>query len=223
MVLSASLFTVGAALLATRLSTVAGALFGAGASLLGAWVSELNNRRSLAEEKTQREASARRYFAPELHRIIERSIYIHERSIVNFISASASTHIEPTDQQEDFIPYMPVLYPAAPQLRDLPADEAVALIAFYDSLHAIDKVVQDWWRREGQLKVNFFNMILHLGTKNLTLAETCIQKFKLEELFPPEYESWPTLSARISRSKSNADEARHHHLERANKGSATYR
>jgi hypothetical protein len=40
------------------------ALFGAGAALLGAWITELNNRRSATEEKSRRQSEARQYLAP---------------------------------------------------------------------------------------------------------------------------------------------------------------
>lgn len=212
--LAASLFTVGIVFLSTQVPTISGALFGAGASLLGAWVTELNNRRSNAEDKERREVDARRYLAPELNRTIERVLYIHQRAIPNFLSASLGQEIGTGDLREDFIPYMPILYPNAPQFRDLPGDDATALIAFYDSLHTLEKFVYDWWKREGQLPVNIFNMILTSVDQSLVLAETCIQKFELEKLYPPQYESWGTLSSRIERSKKNAKEVREHHMTR---------
>jgi hypothetical protein len=212
--LAALLFTVGIVSLSTNVPTIAGALFGAGASLLGAWVTELNNRRSSAEDKARREADARRYLAPELNRIIERILYIHQRAIPNFISASVEHEIKPNDLQEDFIPYLPALYPNAPQFRDLPGDDATALITFYDSLHALDKFVHDWWEREGQLPVNIFNMIMKLADDSLVLTVVCIEKFELEKLCPPQYESWGTLSSRIERSKEIAKQALEHHIAR---------
>lgn len=212
--LAALLFIGGIVALSTDVSTIAGALFGAGASLLGAWVTELNNRRSIAEDKTRREVDARRYLASELNRIIERVLYIHQRAIPNFVSASVDHKTKPNDLQEDFIPYMPVLYPNAPQFRDLPADDATVLITFYDSLHALDKFVYDWWGREGQLPVNIFNMIMTLATDSLELAEACIKRFELEKLFPPRYESWGTLTTRIELSKESANQARVHHIAR---------
>ncbi|WP_031596689.1 hypothetical protein [Ferrovum myxofaciens] len=212
--LSVLLFIVGVGSLCANIPTLAGALFGAGASLLGAWVTELNSRRSLAEDKARREAEARRYLAPELNRIIERVLYIHSRAIPNFTTASVGNEIKPNDLQEDFIPYMPVLYPNAPQFRDLSGDDATALIAFYDSLHALEKFVHDWWGREGQLPVNIFNMIMKLATDSLVLAEACIVRFELEKLFPPQYESWGTLSSRIERSKATSAQSLESHIAR---------
>ena len=212
--LSALLFAAGIVSLHTNVPTIAGALFGAGASLLGAWVTELNNRRSSAEDKARCEAEARRYLAPELNRTIERVLYIHQRAIPNFTSASVGHDIKPGDLREDFIPHMPVLYPNAPQFRDLSGDDATALITFYDSLHALEKFVNDWWGREGQLPVNIFNIIIKFSDDSLTLAGACIGRFELEKLFPPQYESWGTLSSRIERSKATSAQSLESHIAR---------
>ena len=211
--LAAALFFIGIVTTAF-FATLAGSLFGAGAALLGAWITEINNRRSTSEEKLRRQSEARQYLAPELYRTIERALYIHEHAIPNFISASAENQIKPNDLKDDFIPYLPVLYPNAPQFRDLPGDKAAALIVFYDSLHSLAKFVEDWWEREGQLPVNIFNMILHSADKSLRFALICIKEFDLEQMYPPQYESWGTISSRIERSLSLAGEARKHHMAR---------
>ncbi|WP_322009304.1 hypothetical protein [Paraburkholderia sp. J12] len=132
-----------------------GALFGAGASLLGAWINELNTRRSKAEEKARNEADARRYFAAELNRTIERVLYINSRACPNYMTAVAKyisgpdeNRAKPNDLQVDFLPEMPVLYSSAPQFRELSGDDGTALISFYDSLHALDSFVTNWWERE---------------------------------------------------------------------------
>lgn len=214
--LSALLFIAGIISLNTNFQMIAGALFGAGASLLGSWVTELNNRRMTTEDKAKREAEARQYLAPELNRTIERVLYIHSRSIPNFTSASVGHSIKPNDLQEDFLPYMPVLYPNAPQFRDLSGADATVLIAFYDSLHTLEKFVSDWWARDGQLPVNIFNMIMKHATDSLVHADLCIKQFELEKHFPPQYESWGTLSSRIERSKKIAAESLECHIKRAN-------
>lgn len=213
--LAVLLFVIGGTCIATGFSIISGALFGAGASLLGSWISELNSRRAITEDKARREAEARRYLAPELNRTIERVLYIHERAIPNFICASTQQQIAPNDLQDDFIPYMPSLYPTTPQFRDLSGDDAVALIAFYDSLHALERFVLDWWEREGQLRVNIFNMIMQMADKSLSLAEVCIRNYKVEEMCPPPYQSWDTLSARIARSRAAAKQALEHHIAKA--------
>lgn len=61
MVLAALLFMIGILFLSTKVSMISGALFGAGASLLGAWITELNKRRTDTEDKARRESDAHRY------------------------------------------------------------------------------------------------------------------------------------------------------------------
>lgn len=217
--LAALLFLMGIVALPTKLAIISGALFGAGASLLGAWINELNARRSRAEENARTEADARRYFAAELNRTVEQVLYIHERACPNYMAAvneyiSVENTIKPNDLQADFLPEMPVLYPSAPQFRELSGDDATALIAFYDSLQALNSFVTNWWQREGQLPVNIFNQILYLSERSLTLALVCIQRFNLEKLYPPPYEAWGTLTYRIERSLSSAKEVREKHIAR---------
>ena len=214
-VLAITLFAIGILFLSLeKYSTLSGALFGAGAALLGSWTTDISNRRSNALEKMQREKDAQRYLAAELNRTIERILYIHQRAIPNFTSASAEYQIKPNDRREDFVPYMPILYPHAPQFRDLPADDAAALIGFYDSLHVLEKIVFDWWEREGQLSVNIFNGILNAAGNSLSLAAICIQRFNLDTLYPPQYESWGPLSSRLIKSQENAEQALAIHLKR---------
>jgi hypothetical protein len=212
--LSVALFCVGSVAAAYQIATLAGALFGAGATLLGAWITELNNRHSTSEEKSRRQSDARQYLAPELYRTIERALYIHDRAIPNFGCASAENQIKPNDLKDDFIPYWPVLYPNAPQFRDLPGDKAAALVTFYDSLHSLAKMVEDWWEREGQLPVNIFNAILQNAGKSLRCALICIKEFDLEQMYPPQYESLGTISSRIERSLSSAEKALTQHMAR---------
>ncbi|KJV05691.1 hypothetical protein [Methylocucumis oryzae] len=205
MALSALLFITGICFLNSKFSMISGALFGAGASLLGAWVTEINKRRTDTEDKKRRESDARKYLAPELKRTIDRALFIHQRAVANFSMASSEytghQFSELNDLQKDFIPYMPSLYPNSPQFQNLSGDDATTLVFYYDSLHALDKGVIDWWNREGQLPVNIFLCILTLVDEALTLAESCIKNFDLENLYPPKYESHPTLSSKVETSK----------------------
>ena len=211
--LSLGLFCVGM-LAVHRFPPLGGALFGAAASMLGAWITELNKKSSDAEKRKQLQVEARQYLAPELYRTIERALYIHERAIPNFICASTDSKAKPNDLREDFIPYWPVLYPNAQQFRDLPGDDAVALVSFYDSLHSLGEFVQGWWGREGQLPVNIFNMILHHASESLKLALSCIDRFELEEQYPPPYEGWMSISSRVKRSLKIAEDALESHIKR---------
>ena len=85
-----------------------------------------------AARSSQQHEAARAYLAPELHRTIERALYIHGRALANFICASAENGIKPNDRKEDFLPFRPSLYPTAPQIRDLPPEDAAALSAYYE-------------------------------------------------------------------------------------------
>jgi hypothetical protein len=138
---------------------------------------------------SQQHEAARAYLAPELNRTIERALYISERARANFICASAENGVKLNDRKEDFFPYRPSLYPAAPQIRDLPPEEAAALSAYYDSLNSLSDHVNDWWGREDQLPVNIFNSFLHDAGKSLTLAKVCIDRFELDQRYPPKHEA----------------------------------
>jgi len=173
---------------------------------------------SIADDR--RRGEAKRYLAPELQRTIERIHYIHGRAIANFLCHSADKAAKPTDQKKDFIPHWPILYPTAPQFRELEGDDAAALVEFYDSLHALANHVNDWWEREGQLPVNLFNSLLHDASKSLKLALACIERFGLEVLFPPPYEAWGTISDRIRQSLKHEEDVRKHHLARCEARSA---
>ncbi len=215
MAVSIGLFCGGGVALLLNITPLAGSLFGAGGALLGAWITELNKRRTDAQDKAKRQAEAIDALAPELQRTIERVQYIVDRASVNFSCEAEVNGVETNDRRIDFQPYRPTLYPSAPQVGDLPGEKAIALIRFYDSLHEIENLVDDWWEREGQLAVNIFNVILHAAEKSLRLGLVCIREFDLEARFPPPYESWGTLTSRIERSLDNAAKSRQHHLERA--------
>lgn len=217
MAVSTGLFFGGAAALWLNITPLAGSLFGAGGALLGAWITELNKRRTDAIDKTKREANAVAALAPELQRTIERVRYILDRSVANFTCESADNGPKPNDLQTDFRPYSPTLYPNAPLVPDLPGVKAIALIRYYDSLNEISQHVDDWWEREGQLAVNIFLGLVHAAEKSLRLAMICIREFDLEERFPPPYESWGSLTSRIERSLDHAGKALQHHLDRAEK------
>lgn len=221
MAVSVGLFGAGAGALATNITPLAGSLFGAGGALLGGWITELNKRRTDAHDKAMREHVAADALAPELQRTIERVLYIHDRALANFTCESAMNGLKPNDLQIDFKPYLPTLYPSAPQVRDLPGESAIALIRYYDSLNELEKLVEEWWERKGQLAINIFNGILHSAEKCLRLGLVCIREFELEDRFPPQYESWGTISSRIEGSLSSNANARKHHHDRTEARQAT--
>jgi len=198
--------------------TIQANFYGANARLNMSSVDQSSNSASevdsAAARSANRHSEARRFLAPELQRTIDRVLYIHGRALANFVSHSADTKIKPTDLKQDFIPHWPKLYPNAPQVQDLAEEDAVSLIAYYDSLHALNDDVNDWWGREGQLPINLFNTFLHRASRSLRLALVCIEKFDLEAIIPPPYESWGTISFRIKQALKSEDQARKAHLER---------
>ena len=217
----ASCLATGGILTVFFVPPLGGALVGAGASLLGAWMTEWNKKNSADIEKTSKQAEARQYLVPELTRTIERVIYIHSRAIPNFITASTQTKQEMKgfkaealttgDLREDFIPFHPVLYPNSERFRDLPGADAVALVAFYDSLHSLNNLVVDWWQRPGQLSVNVFNSILHKTDDSLRLALACIGRW--DSAHTPS-NSLGALTSKIEATMSHAVQAREAHIKR---------
>lgn len=199
--------------------TIQATFYGANARLNVSGVDQSSNSASeihgAKAQSANRHSEARRFLAPELQRTIERVLFIHGRALANFVSHSAGTKMKPTDPRQDFIPHWPKLYPHAPQVRDLAEEDVAALAAYYDSLHALNDDVSDWWGREGQLPVNLFNSFLHKASKCLRLALICIEKFELEALIPPPYESWGTISFRINQALKSEEQARSAHIARA--------
>lgn len=209
------LFSFGVIAGACDFSTFAGALFGAAASLLGAGVTEFNTKRTKEQEKLSGQADARRYFSPEIKRVAESVLRIHERACVGFSCASFDSGTKPNDLKEDFLPSYPVLYPSAPAFADLLSEDASSLIDFYDSLNVLKHSVENWWEREGQLPANIFNSFLHDAERSLRLALICLERFEIDQNYPPQYESWGTLSSRVERALDFAEKTRAALLKRA--------
>ncbi|CAI1709290.1 hypothetical protein JKX24_15835 [Serratia proteamaculans] len=184
-------------LLVMNLPAVSGALFGAGASLLGAWISDFNTRKREIASQEQKERDAIKFLTPELLRTISRVLYIQERAIINYSMNAAENNkntdlkqplnpeihdlVNLGDQKEDFIPYLPLLYPNAPQAKYLDGEKAVKLITYYDSLFKLELFVKDWWRRAGQLPSNIFSEISHLSENSLLLSLECLAEFRINK------------------------------------------
>lgn len=203
-------------------SIFAGALFGAAASLLGAGVTEFNVKRSKEQEKQRKQADARRYFSPELKRVIEGVLRIHDRARANFSCSAFNNGAKPNDLKEDFFPTHPVLYPSAPAFADLPPEDASSLIDFYDSLNALEHDVANWWEREGQLPANVFNSFMHDAGRSLRFALICLERFEIDKNYPPQYESWGTLFMRLERSLHSAETTMAAHLKQAKEKKSSY-
>ena len=183
--------------------------------MLGGWITSTNTQRANAAQKAGREANAKRYLTPELMRLIDKVLHIHQRALANYSSA-AGDHPLPSDIQMDFVPFMPVLYPSAPQFHDLAGDDAVALVEFYDSLHHLNTLVKQWYDRPEQAKVNIFNVILHTVDQSLQKAKVCVVRFDIDMGYPAKHESVGTVSQRIERALSQSQRLREIHIKRFN-------
>lgn len=218
------LFGLGATFLTTtKLAIVSGALFGAGASLLGAWISDFNSRNREFNSKIQKEKDAVQYLSPELLRTVVRLLHIQDRAIVNYRANFSESikngemklplppHIHDLidlgDLKEDFIPQLPILYPNASQFKDLNGKKAIKLVLYYDSLFALVNFVKDWWKREGQLPANLFNTISLLSEKSLKLALECLAEFEITQSSYDTTHSG-TISERINKALEKAAQAR---------------
>lgn len=222
------LFALGMIFLLTlTFSAVAGALFGAGASLLGAWISDFNLRKKEIESKKQKESDAEKYLTPELLRTVTRVLTIQERAIINYSSSARENNrsgvltyplnpdtqdaLELGDKKEDFLPYLPLLYPNVPQFKDLGGSKAIKLIAYYDSLYDLEAFVKDWWKREGQVPSNIFNCISHQAERSLGLALECLTEFQIENSIQGLGHS-RNMSSRITSALEGAVKTREHAL-----------
>jgi hypothetical protein len=218
------LFCLGGIFLTTsRLAIVSGALFGAGASLLGAWISDFNTRKRESSAKIQKEEDAVQYLTPELLRTIVRVLKIQERAIINYRANSSENNkngelrlplnpnihnlVKLGDLKEDFIPHLPLLYPNASQFKDLSGNKAIKLVLYYDSLFELQMFVKDWWRREGQVPSNLFNQISHLSENSLKLALDCLAELGINNSI---YDSphTGTVPERISEALTYASQTR---------------
>jgi len=209
LLLSVLLFGSGAAVAFTTLPTLAGALIGGGASLLGAWISDLNTRRQQLEKRKSLEADAKSFARPELYRTIEKLLHIHSRALVNYniwhqveVMKKPNVFTDTGDVKVDFVPFLPVLYPNFENMKNLPSEELYALIRYYDSLYSIKEHITNWWDREGQLKTNIYNGILQNAHQSLDFALKCLEIFELDDSIPPRYSGWKPLRERIERENS---------------------
>lgn len=168
-----------------------------------------------SQESANRHREARRILAPELQRTIERVLFIHGRALANFLAHSTNSSQKPNDVKQDFLPHWPNLYPSAPAVRELAEDDSAALTAYYDSLHALNDEVNDWWARDGQLPINLFNVFRDKASRSLRLALLCVERLDLENLIPPPYESWGTISSRIRDALRSDEKIMQAHLQRA--------
>ena len=153
------------------------------------------------------------FFSPELARIFRRQIAVLDRITANFICASTKQPL-PGDSWASLKPSRPVLYPDAPQFRELPAPDATLLVAFYDSLQGIADTLDSYIDRWPTTDVNAWNGLMHQAQNSLSLGEEAIKVFCADE---PSNEASPASGPMLDqyqRALSGAEKALKAHLAR---------
>lgn len=194
-------------------AALAGALFGAAAAFIGAWVSEQNRAVREGASRARDMEVARAYFAPELARIVARQSEILSRAVVNFIMASAKKPMPKVEPWESLRPQRPVLYPSARQFRDLSAEDATALISFYDSTHAIAELLDTWVATKMEQDVNTWRFLMGTIRASLDLGASAVMRICPEHPLSP---SMPpaTLIASVKQAVAGVDQAVAAHMAR---------
>lgn len=153
------------------------------------------------------------FFAPELARIFRRQIAVLDRITANFICASTKQPL-PGDSWASLKPSRPVLYPDAPQFRDLPAPDATLLVAFYDSLQGIADTLDSYIDRWPTTDVNAWNGLMHQARNSLSLGEKAVKVFCADKPFNEASPASGTMLSQYQRATGGAESALKAHLKR---------
>ena len=196
-------------------TTLAGALFGAGAAFIGAWVTEKNRTASEKIAEERRMEAARVYFTPELARIVAHQIHVLGRLVPNFSMASVGKPMPQVETWESFRPRRPVLYPTAVQFRDLSEADATSLINFYDSVHGVAEMIDTWIETNTPQEVNSWNVLMQTVHDSLNLGEIAVRRFCPERQLSPIMPASGTLIQNIERTGSMVQTALTAHLSRS--------
>jgi hypothetical protein len=195
-------------------TTFAGALFGAGAAFIGAWVAEKNRGTAEKAAEVRRMEAARVYFTPELARIVAQQIWVLGRLVPNFTMASVGKPMPQVETWETFRPRRPVLYPVAAQFKDLSEGDATALIDFYDSVHGIAETIEFWIETKTPQEVAAWNALMQAVRDSLRLGEVAVRRFCPDRQLGPLLPASGTLIQNIERSASMVQAVLDAHLAR---------
>jgi class 3 adenylate cyclase len=163
-----------------------------------------------AEER--RAEAARRYFAPELARVIRQQIYILGRAVPNFITASIG---RPAlgDRWTSLRPAQPVLYPAAPEFSNLAAADATLLNEFYSLVQEIADIINGWIDNEPPPPpVNAWNFLMQKVRHSLQVGKLAAERFCPDREFDATMPASGTLIARMDAAISTVQPALDAHL-----------
>lgn len=165
-----------------------------------------------AEER--RAEAARRYFAPELARVIRQQVYILGRAVPNFVMASVDKP-GPGDRWSSLKPALPTLYPAAPEFAHLPAEDATLLNEFYSLVQEIAGVVDSWIDNEPPSPiVNAWNVLMQKVHHCLRTGKLAVERFCPDREFDATMPAVGTLIARIDTAIASVQPALDAHLAR---------
>ncbi|MFX1716740.1 hypothetical protein [Paraburkholderia sp. A1RO-5L] len=195
-------------------ASLGGALFGAASLFTGAWVAETTRGASEKAEAARRMEAARIYFTPELARVAAQHVHILDRLGANFISTSMN-YKPPGDPLTTFRPRKPLLYPLAPQFRDLSEADATLLVEFYDASLGIAEIVNSWIEGKTVIDFNAYNVLLQEAQNSLKLAKAAVASFCPDRQYSAIMPASGTLADRIQKAIAQADVAMQGHADRA--------
>jgi class 3 adenylate cyclase len=165
-----------------------------------------------AEER--RAEAARRYFAPELARVIRQQVYILGRAVPNFVVASVDRP-GPGDRWSSLKPALPILYPAAPEFAHLPAEDATLLNEFCSLVQEIADVLDSWIDNDPPPPiVNAWNVLMQKVRYCLRTGKLAVERFCPDREFDATMPAVGTLIARIDTAIASVQPALDAHLAR---------
>ncbi len=162
----------------------------------------------------QRAEAARRYFAPELARVIRQQIYILGRAMPNFVMTTVGKP-PPGDRWTSLKPARPKLYPTAPEFANLPAEDAALLNEFYNLVQEIEDTLSYWIDNEPPLPVvNAWNFLMQKVCHSLEAGKVAAQRFCPDRQFDATMPAAGTLTHRMEVAISSVKPALDAHLAR---------
>lgn len=114
--------------------------------------------------------------APELGRVLMHQIYMLDRAVVHFSSASAS-NAPPPDPWTIFRPFKPSLYPSAPACLELSHGDAALLAEFYGGTQEIDDHVCRWREQKPDWDMNIWNVLMQTIGHNIEAGLQATARF----------------------------------------------
>jgi hypothetical protein len=170
---------------------------------------------NMTATQASRAEAARKLFAPELARILVQQIHIFDRTIANFICASAG-HPQPTDHWTTFKPWKPSLYPGTAEFRDIASEDATLLVEFYDSLNEIDDLIKGWRESETVWDVNVWNYLMQKAQHSVSVGILAADRFCPSRQYNSTMPAAGNLAERATISTTTMRSALAAHIDRFN-------